>query len=155
MPSIRLTLIVCVALLSPAAVAPAQTAEAAAEAAARSGPTTSAVPLAEPRLERRLLSPMVAEMFDAMDEQRVQVRALKAELARTHEPALVFELQRRIALAKQAIELRLLRIQATHARREGRVEVARSLDAAILALTTPPEPREPAERPAPMREDVR
>lgn len=139
MTSIRPTLLVCLALASLSSPAFAQ----------------PAAPPAEPRLERRLMSPMVVEMFDAMDEQRIQVRALKAELARTHEPALVFELQRRIALAKQAIELRLLRIQATHARREGRVEVARSLEAAILALTTPPEPREPAERPAPVREDVR
>lgn len=139
MTPIRLTLLVCLALVLPSSLALAQSVE----------------QVAEPRLERRLMSPMVAEMFDAMDEQRVQVRALKAQLSRTHEAARVFELQRQIAQAKQAIELRLLRIQATHARREGRVEVARSLDAAILALTAAAEAREPAERPAPVREDVR
>lgn len=115
----------------------------------------AAVDRAEPRVPRQRMSPMVAELYDALDEQRVVVRAMRLELARATDPARQLELRRSIAAAKQATELRLLRIQASHARREGRLQTAQELDAAITALSAPPPTREPLERAAPRTEAVR
>jgi len=99
-------------------------------------------------IPREQLSPVVAEIFAALDEERARIRQLKDELTATNDPARAFELQRAIVAAKQEAELRMLRIQADHARRENRVDVAAELDGAIQALTTPANGRAPAPRAA-------
>jgi len=102
----------------------------------------------EPAIPRDQLSPVVAGIFAALDEDRARIRQLKVELATTNDPARAFELQRAIVTAKQDAELRMLRIQADHARRENRADVAAELDSAIQALTTPANGHEPAPRAA-------
>ena len=140
-------------LLSVApAAASAQSSVAAETPAPAATATVSLAPVA-PTMESLVpadrMSPMVTELFAAMDGQRTRVRALRTELAATRDSRRALELQRSIALAKRDLELQLLRIQAGHARREGRVQVAAGLEAAITALTAPAETREPAPRPAP------
>ena len=122
--------------------------------AAGSAPSAAAAPSAPQRQALRM-SPMAAEMFGAIDEQRDRVRALRTELSRTRDGARSLELQRAIAMLRHETELRLLRIQAAYARREGRLETAAGLEAAIAALTAPPESREPMPRPAPARDVAR
>lgn len=111
--------------------------------------TPATAPLTmEQSIPRDQLSPVVAEIFAALDEERARIRQFKDELAATNDPARAFELQRAIVAAKQEAELRMLRIQADHARRENRGDVAAELDGAIQALTTPAIGREPAPRAA-------
>ncbi len=108
-------------------------------------------PLApEPVVPREQLSPVVAEMLTALEEQRAILRGLRADLAAARtarDSRRVLELENAMALAKQQTELRLLRIQADHARRAGRAEVAAGLDAAITAMSRAFEP--PVSRPRP------
>lgn len=126
---------------------------------AAASPEPAAAPAAPaalaPRMPSHLLSPMVAEMYAAIDEQRAKVAALRAELAQARGSERALGLQRELSAAKRETELRLLRIQAGHARREGRLEVAGNLEAAISAMTSPPAGREPVARPAPSRETDR
>ncbi len=147
-------LLLCLSLVSPG-LASAQSSVAAETPAPAAPATTPLAPLAAdaPTMESLVpadrMSPMVTELFAAMDGQRTRVRALRAELAGTRDSRRALELQRSIALAKRDLELQLLRIQAGHARREGRLQVAAGLEAAITALTAPAETREPSPRPAP------
>jgi thymidine phosphorylase len=91
---------------------------------------------------------VVAEIFAALDEEQARIRQLKDELAATKDPARAFELQRAIVAAKQGAEARMLRIQADHARRENRADVAAELEGAIQSLTTPAIGRDTAPRAA-------
>ncbi len=110
-------------------------------------PSAETLPM-EQLIPRDQLSPVVAEIFAALDEERARIRQLKNELAATNDPARAFELQRAIVAAKQEAELRMLSIQADHARRENRADVAAELDGAIQTLTTPAIGREPEPRAA-------
>jgi hypothetical protein len=126
-------------------------------AARPSSPAPSAPALAplaplapEPVVPREQLSPVVAEMLTALEEQRAILRGLRADLAAARtarDSRRALELENAMALAKQQTELRLLRIQADHARRAGRAEVAAGLDAAITAMSRAFEP--PVSRPRP------
>ncbi len=102
----------------------------------------------EQDIPRDQLSPVVAEIFAALDEEQARIRQLKDELAATKDPARAFELQRAIVAAKQGAEARMLRIQADHARRENRADVAAELEGAIQSLTTPAIGRDTAPRAA-------
>ena len=154
-PSIRALLVPILATLAvaPAALAADTPAPEAATLARPAEPP--AAPEVAPRLPAHWLSPMVAEMFAALDEQRAKIGRVRAELAQARDGARAFELQRAISAAKQETEVRLLRIQADHARRDGRLEVAAKLDAALTAMTTPAPAREPEVRPAPRRDGAR
>lgn len=140
-----------------AIVPPAAGAESSATHVTPAAPTGAApaAPELAPRLPAHLMSPMVAEMFTALDEQRAKIARLRAELSQARDGARAFELQRALSAAKQETEVRLLRIQADHARRDGRLEVAANLEAAVLAMTSRVPARENATRPAPTREDAR
>ena len=108
----------------------------------------AALPSMEQSIARDQLSPVVAAIFAALDVERARIRLLKDELAATSDPARAFELQRAIVAAKQDAELRMLHIQAEHARRENRADVAAELDGAIEALATPANGHEAAPRAA-------
>ncbi len=54
----------------------------------------------EPAIPRDQLSPVVAGIFAALDEDRARIRQLKVELAMTNDPTRAFELQRAIVTAK-------------------------------------------------------
>lgn len=105
-------------------------------------------PSMEQSIARDQLSPVVAAIFAALDAERARIRLLNDELTSTNDPARAFELQRALVAAKQDAELRMLNIQAEHARRENRTEVVAELEGAIRALTTPATGREPEPRAA-------
>ena len=63
---------------------------------------------------------------------------IRRSLLSTRTVARRLELERRLEAIKLETEVGLLRAQASHARREGRVEVAESLEASILLLLAPP-----------------
>jgi hypothetical protein len=144
-------------LLSIALAGHAPAAELAPSAAASPAPVApeSAPEAVAPRLPVQRMSPMVADLHAAIDEQREKIAKLRAELALARGGARALELQRALSAAKRETELRLLRIQADYARREGRLEAAGNLEAAITAMTAPPASREPASRPTPSRESDR
>lgn len=118
-------------------------------------PTAGEATVLAPQLPRERMTPMMAELHDALAAERTRLAALRAELARARGTTREAAAQRALAAAKRETEARLLRIQADHARREGRLEVAARLDAALAALHTPPAAREAAQRPAPVRDGGR
>lgn len=105
--------------------------------------------------QRPAATPLLADLFDVLDRQDAAVAALQTELARTADPMAALALQRRIEKAKQDAEVEVLRVQAVHARREGKAALAARLDAAIAEMTLPRAQQEPRERPAPMRDEAR
>jgi hypothetical protein len=93
-------------------------------------------------------SAMMREVRDAVDAEKATLAALRSKLDGTdHETALAT--QREIERAKQETELRILRIQAEHARRAGRTEQATQIEQAIQDTTRPPVNPAPSPRPAP------
>jgi hypothetical protein len=134
-------------LAAPLAALPARAEEAPAAPTAETTEAPAMAPkleplYADPAIMGRRMSPMVSELMTAIDEQRTVLRGLKARLAQTREPKQMVELHRAISAAKRDTEVRLLRIQADHARREGRFEAATKLDASIAAMNAPPVARE-------------
>ncbi len=98
-------------------------------------PDPIAVPLAEQAREAFTRgNPLASELRAAIDAHRRKLRVLRAELAATRDERRALELQRAMALEKQAVELQLLRIQRDRALAEGRTESAGRLDAAIAAI---------------------
>ena len=133
---------------APAAVAPAKSGPAAPDAV---GPQV-ALPNA-PAIKKPAPSPMVAEMIAllATQDQKLADLGARQGKARTNEEALA--VQREIQDLKQGTEISLLRIQATYARREGRVQDADRLEATIRDLVSPPKLNSASARPAPVRTD--
>ncbi len=97
-------------------------------------------------------SPMVQEMQDAVERARARVAQLGKNRLRAVSMRERAEADRSAHAAKLELEVELLRIQATWARREGRAEVAKRLESAIEALLAPPTLGDPA-RPVPRRAD--
>lgn len=98
--------------------------------------TVEAAPGAEPAPAP--LSPLMADIEARLERMRTEVRELEARFAATRDPAESIRLQRAIEAAKVGAELDVLRIQADHARREGRLEVVAEIEAAIELMTSPP-----------------
>jgi hypothetical protein len=138
------SIILAVVGLAFAAPLPAGAETRSGDSAGRSQPIAEA-----PNPRAPSLDAMVAEVLAAMEEQRVQIVALRREIEAARGSSHVLELQRRIEALKRDTEIRILRIQATHARAVGRREVAERLEQAILALSAPPARGVPMERPAP------
>jgi hypothetical protein len=122
-----------------------------AETPSDSGASGSAAAVA-PDPRPPTLDPMVAEILAAMEEQRSRIVALRREIESTQSSAHALELQRRIESLKRDTEIRILRIQVTHARAAGRREVAERLEQAILALSAPPPRGVPGDRAAPFED---
>jgi hypothetical protein len=97
---------------------------------------------ADPAAAVRRPSPMVVEVLAAIEAQRATLRELKSRLSQTRDPRDVQELHRAIAVAKHETEMRLLRIQADYARREGRIDAAARFEEAIATMKAPPVSRE-------------
>ncbi len=119
------------------AVVPAAVTAADSTAASQEAPTAPApIPL----------SPMMQEIVAAWDAHLVAVRALEQRLegATDHREALA--LQREIEDARGQVELRILRIQAGFARREGRLQEAAAIEEAVASMSAPRPAGEPIER---------
>ncbi len=99
-----------------------------------------------PRPPRRL-SPMGAELAQALEAERTALRELQARFDRAPNEREALAVQREIERVKTATEIALLRIQAKHARLKGRETVARRIEDAIEAILHPPVIRDPAIRP--------
>jgi len=97
----------------------------------------------------RPVTPLTAAIEAALAAEQTRVVELEARLAQAPDEAAAAAIVREIELAKQAGELEVMRIQADFARRAGREEQAREIEAAIAAILAPPPPAEPQERPAP------
>jgi len=85
------------------------------------------------------VSPMFAEMRGTLDAERSQLAVLHERFLRAATPAAALAIQREIERLKADTEVALLRIQATWARRAGKIEVATRIEAAITELITPRE----------------
>ena len=101
------------------------------------------------------VSPMFAEMMQALERERVAIAELQARFARATSPAQALEIQRAIERQKLETEVAVLRIQVTHARREGKVEAAAQIEAAIEELTKPRVPRARVEAARPVTRAAR
>jgi hypothetical protein len=133
LPSV--TLLVAVLLLAPSllsaqaepVVDPAPDPAAAAGLAAAAPPPPPVV-----------LSPLMQEITAAWKAHEVVVAALEQELAATADATAALALQRQIESARAQVEVEILTIQARHARRNGRADVAAELEAAIGQLSAAP-----------------
>ena len=154
----------CTALATPAiADAPRTPATVTAAAAQTQPPATAPSPedgeiatsIAEtpsaPAVRVRRSSPIALEMQKVIDEERQALVELRARFAAARGPGAI-EIQREIERLKAGTEISLLRIQASWARRQGRLEIAREIEAAIEATL---HPHAPAAAVAPARAGAR
>jgi hypothetical protein len=79
-------------------------------------------------------TPMLAAINAVLQEERALVAELATRLTTATDDEAALTLHRAIEQAKADAELRILGIQADHARREGRLEAAVELEAAIAAF---------------------
>jgi hypothetical protein len=99
----------------------------------------------------RPLSPMMIEIEQVLENQKLAVAELRSELSRTTDGGRKIELLHTIHQLKADAELEILRVQLRYARREGRLETVQKIEEAIEYLTGPrpvpaAEPRTPPDR---------
>lgn len=117
----------------------------------RAAAETAAARKAGDRIRPQGVTPLVSELLRIVEAERATLDELRATAMQTADPAGRLEIQRRIESVKRETQLTLLRVQADYARREGRLEVAGQLEAALLRMqggpaTAPIAPRTQAEQ---------
>ena len=129
---------------------------------AQAATTTLTPPVADPALPadgepgapgarpRRRLSPMAAELAQAIAAERSALTELQARFDHANGDREALAVQREIEQLKRGTEITLLRIQAKHARLKGHEAVARRIDAVIDEVTRPQAARDPVRRPTPV-----
>jgi hypothetical protein len=91
-----------------------------------------------------------------MQAERDGLRRLHARFQQTSDPHAALEIQREIEALKVGTELELLRIQARHARLEGRHDTAERIKTVIERILNPEVPTAPADPKRPKSgDDVR
>ena len=80
------------------------------------------------------LKPMLREIHYLLVRERLEVQALEAELESLRDPIAALELQRRISDLKESTEIEILQVQASYARREGRLQQAAEIDDVVKTL---------------------
>lgn len=95
------------------------------------------------------VNPLMVEIRSLLQEERAEVVTLAERFTAASDEQTALAIQQEIQEVKVRTELQILRLQADHARRGGREEVAQQIDAAITAMTTPRPVKEPVDRPAP------
>lgn len=124
------TLIVVSSLVA-ATAASGQLARSAAPEAAASRPTgPTGIVLSQQ-------DPMAAEMQHEIDRQREDYARLITRLTRARSESEAFEVQEELRQSQVAFQVALLRIQAAHARRDGRERLAWQFERTIDELITP------------------
>lgn len=83
------------------------------------------------------LSPMLYEVRTALLSRDSHLVALKADLAEAVDPAVIRDLERQVARAKEEAEVRIYRIQADQARTEGREADAEHFETLIQVMKKP------------------
>jgi hypothetical protein len=96
-----------------------------------------------------VLSPLMLEIQAALAAEQARVADLEARFAAAADEASALAIQKEIEQIKVETELSILRLQAEHARQEGRVEQAAQIEAAIAEMMNPRPAGIPIERPAP------
>ena len=82
------------------------------------------------------LSALHREMRHILRSERELLVPLNAEFATEMDPLLALDIQKRIQALKIETELSLMRTQAVHARREGRLESAERIEAILDDMAT-------------------
>jgi hypothetical protein len=98
------------------------------------------------------LSPMLQDIKVLWEARQAERAALEERFRTAGDEATALAIQREIEELMVQTELSILRIQADHARREGRIADAEKIEAAITEMTSPPQLPPPPERPAPANE---
>jgi len=96
--------------------------------------------LAAPVVRVRRPSPMDQEVRKVLEDERKTLTDLRARFAAASNPEAALQVQREIEQVKVGTEVALLRVQATFARREGRLEHARRIEAEIEEVLNPRTP---------------
>jgi hypothetical protein len=94
-------------------------------------------------------TPLMAAIDVVLQAEQAQVAGLAAQLAAAPDDAAALALQRAIEQAKSDAKVRVFGIQAEFARREGRLEDAQRIEAAIAAMGRVEVPADIEPRPAP------
>lgn len=94
-------------------------------------------------------TPMLADIDAVLREERTRVDELTASLATAAGDEAALALHRAVEQVKMEAQLRILGIQADYARREGRIEDATRIEAAVAAMGRIDAPTTIEERPAP------
>lgn len=125
----------CLALTPAFAAEPATGIPATADPAATAAPAPDSLP---------------AAIADALAQERAQVETLAAQLATAPDDATALALQKAVEQAKFDGQVRVLTLQAAFARREGRLDDATRIEAALGAMGRPAVPAHVEERPVPV-----
>ncbi len=96
-------------------------------------------------------TPLMVEIQAVFADERARVAELEARLTPSLDEGAALALRHQIEQIKIETELNILRLQAEHARREGRDEQAAAIDAAVAEMLSPRPAGVPSERPAPVR----
>ena len=133
----RALAVILVALVVGVGVARADS-PAGSPAVVQAGPAPAGAP--EPAVvatPREKLSPMHREIFDAVEAERADVKALSTRYAGAALLSEKLEIQKQIEAVKRAGMILVFEIQLRYARAEGRAEVVRQLETAIDAVKNP------------------
>ena len=120
----------------------------AAETAADHPTTVTAGPAAVPteadreaaRIERLQRAELNARMEAVLEASKKTLAGLQAMIDVTTDPATLEDLEGRMAQVKRGTTIDLLKVQATFARENGRLEQAAEIDAQIDAILNPKRP---------------
>ena len=83
------------------------------------------------------LSPCMQAIQAVLDHEAARLAELETGQKAAVEESALLELQREIERVKEETELQILRVQADFARREGRLEQAAEIEAALAEMTAP------------------
>jgi hypothetical protein len=95
------------------------------------------------------LSPMMQAIKAAWEESEVTRLRLTEAVDRASNTTEALRAQRTLEESLRDFEIRVLRIQSDYARLEGNAAKAEEIEAAIRRILSPPDLRQPADRPAP------
>lgn len=98
---------------------------------------------------RRPVNPLYPRIAAMLETEREQLAALRTRKAGTRDDEMAMAIQREIEQIKTQTELGILRLQAEHARKQGKAAVAEGIEAAIRQMTQPAQRLQPMSRPAP------
>jgi hypothetical protein len=94
----------------------------------------------------RPLNPLMSAIQSLWEARLVEVVALKERLRNASDHAAALAILREIEALQASTEIEILRLQADHARREGREADAQAIEAAITEQLNPSPTRRPATR---------
>jgi hypothetical protein len=119
------------------------------QAEIEAGLVPQTTPAAEATAAARVLSPLMVEIQAVLADEQTKVAELQARLEAATDDHAALALQKEIEQIKVETELNILRLQATYARNEGRIEQAAEIEAVIAEMLSPRPVGVPIERPAP------